>query len=520
MTPVTAALALVVLILAPLRGWIGVLRLPALLAPIAAAALLSVKPWRWSLPQRAAVVSNRPSRRALLTAGVVVMCIIGWIVLTRFMSGDINAADFTVYFDRPLWQTAHGRPLFVETADLTGFSDRSEFAVHAYYLLLVFAPLYRIAASPYWLLAASVVAVTLGSAHIYRIVLRVVGAPVVALAASAAFLLNANTARTLMYGFHPEVLYAWLVPAAVDMALEDKRWAFTAAVIACVLVKEDAFLVLVAVGVTLALVSQTARDRWWLFVAFPIGLGVLNLAVFYRLVLPRLGLSAPTYASFWSSFGVTPQQAVIGMAMHPMRMLNRTLSSGIWRILFPFAFLPIVGWRWTLGTLPIVFIYGASDNPQVRAFGIYYAIPLVPFLAIGAAVGGLNLARRLTRDEPDAQLAAAAIVAVFALAAYGDRAGYALRPWRPEVLRTPATVRALAIQDAVLVQSALYAHAGYDARVVLLTPETLRDHRYDRAAVLLAPGLDAYPLSRADVSRTIATATVVSASDGLVVVHR
>src|SRR5206468_457887 len=82
---------------------------------------------------------------------------------TRFRSGDINAVDFTVYFDRPLYQTAHGRLMLVETADLPDFSHRSQFAVHAYYNLLLLAPLYRIAATPYWLLALSVVSVTLAA---------------------------------------------------------------------------------------------------------------------------------------------------------------------------------------------------------------------------------------------------------------------------------------------------------------------------------------------------------------------
>ena len=49
-----------------------------------------------------------------------------WYVLTRFQSGQINAIDFTIYYDRPCYQTVQGRPLFVEVSDTIGFSDRSE----------------------------------------------------------------------------------------------------------------------------------------------------------------------------------------------------------------------------------------------------------------------------------------------------------------------------------------------------------------------------------------------------------
>ena len=49
-----------------------------------------------------------------------------WIVFTRFQHGSINAVDFTIYFDRPLFQTSRGRLLFLETSTLmnscAGFS--------------------------------------------------------------------------------------------------------------------------------------------------------------------------------------------------------------------------------------------------------------------------------------------------------------------------------------------------------------------------------------------------------------
>ena len=220
---VTAAGAAAVLVGAPLFGWLPLVRLPALLAPVLAVTLVAARPWRWRAHDLDAIAAWTPSRTTIGVATMVTAAVLGWLVLTRFRSGDINAVDFTVYFDRPIYQTAHGRLMFVETADLPDFSHRSQFAVHAYYNLLLLAPFYRLAATPYWLLSLSVIAVVFGALHTFRIVRHLSGIGIVAAATAFAFVLNANTARALLYGFHPEVLYAWFVPAAIDAAIHRRR---------------------------------------------------------------------------------------------------------------------------------------------------------------------------------------------------------------------------------------------------------------------------------------------------------
>src|SRR4051812_12648663 len=265
----TAAAAAIILVGAPLFGWVPLIRLPALLLAPLMVAVLAARPWRWSARELDAIAAWTPSPRTIRIATVITAAVIGWIVLTRFRSGDINAVDFTVYFDRPIYQTAHGRLLLVETADLPDFSHRSQFAVHAYYNLLLLAPLYRIAATPYWLLALSVVAVALRALHPFPVVPPLSRGGLVAPPAAFRFVLNANTARTLLYGFPPEVLYSWFIPAAIDAALHRNRWWFLAAVVAAATVKEDAILPLFALSVTLAAVVAVApRDRW-LYLAAP-----------------------------------------------------------------------------------------------------------------------------------------------------------------------------------------------------------------------------------------------------------
>ena len=151
-------------------------------------------------------------------------------MLTRFRSGEINAIDFTIYYDRPCYQTVHGRPLFVETSDTPGLSNRSELADHAYWGMLIVCAPYAVYPSPLWLHALSVIAIVAGGLHVLAIAQRLGAGGALAGATALAFVLNDNTARTLNYGFHPEVLYAWFIPWMIDAGLRGANASFLAAV--------------------------------------------------------------------------------------------------------------------------------------------------------------------------------------------------------------------------------------------------------------------------------------------------
>jgi predicted membrane protein DUF2079 len=336
------------------------------------------------------------------------------------------------------------------------------------------------------------------------------------------FVLNANTARALMYGFHPEILYAWFLPWALDAGVRSRRWSFLAAVVACVLVKEDAVLMLFAVSICL-LIARGPRMRTidrLVYLAVPILLALVNLAVYYGTVLPVLAPGGqPTYADFWGNYGATPVQALIGMARHPWRVVLDTFTSGfLTDVLPPFLFLSLIGWRWVVGIVPIVLLYGASKNDQLRSFGIYYAIVLVPFLTIGAATGARSLASSLRRlPRPD--LCAAVVLTAGALLVFGTRAGYVLRPWNADVAAVPGLLASLKQERLILVDSNLYPHAGYAARIQLLTPDTLRAKDSAGAAIVLTKHRGAYPFTEEALQEVRRLPSLVQGSGSLIVLR-
>jgi uncharacterized membrane protein len=506
-TPIALAavglVVVVVLIGAPLLGWPRVVRLPAILVPALLIALAVVPRSSW----RDAPLLRpewQPSRRMVWSAAAVIGGLLFWYVLTRFRSGEINAIDFTIYYDRPCYQTVHGRPLFVETSDTPGLSNRSELADHAYWGMLILCAPYAVYPSPLWLHALSVIAIVAGGLHVLRIAQRLGAGGALAIATALAFVLNDNTARTLNYGFHPEVLYAWFIPWMIDAGLRGASVSFLAATLASVLVKEDACLPIF--GATVALALHDFRTMTWarraFFLALPNVIALASLALYYGYVLPMLGGgSRPTYAHFWGNYGDTPMAALVGMLTHPVRVLQSTLTSGVFRTIQPHLFLPLLGWRWALGTLPIIFLYGASANQQVRAFAIYYAIVLVPFFVIAASTGALALARRLVPNVAHAQLAAAVAVLLGPLLVGSGHRGYSLRPWKSETAAVQDALTQLGAEPKVLVQSGLFPHAGYDERFQLLTPETLADPRNEGAVLLLARRVGAYPFFGTEMDR-------------------
>jgi len=493
---------LLVLFGAPLAGWPPVVRLPAVLVPALALTILAVRPWRWRDLDLAAS-EWQPSPRVVWSSALVVGLLLFWYVLTRFESGQINAVDFTIYYDRPCFQTVHGRPLFVDVSDSPGYSHRSELADHAYWGMLGVCSLYALHPTPLWLHALSVIAVVTGAVYALRIVQRLGGGGVLASAAALSFVLNDNTARTLNYGFHPEVLYACFIPWMIDAGLRGARRPFAAAVLACVLVKEDAFLPLFAASVALALnrFGVMSRGDRVVFLVLPTAFALAHLAIYYSYVVPMLtGQTSPTYAHFWGNYGDTPMRAFVGMCKNPGRVMHGALTSGVFRTLQPHLFLPLIGWRWSLGIVPIIALYGASANAQLRAFGIYYAMVLVPFMTVAASTGALALARRLVARDGHARVVAAAAVLLGALLVGSGNRGYSLRPWKHEIAAVPEALARLASEPVVLVQSGLYPHAGYDERFKLLTPETLDEGRRAGAAVLLARGVGAYPFRMDDLA--------------------
>ena len=507
----------------PLVGQPPVVRIAPILLFFGIVITLTSRPWGWTEADWAAVAHWNPSPRVVQMAALVVGMTLFWFVLTRFRSGSINAIDFTVYYDRPSFQTLLGHPLFIESGDDPTRAYRTAFAVHAHWIMLPMSVFYFVSPSPLWLLGLSVVAVIAGAIYTLRIVQHMGWGGPLASATALAFTLNDNTARTLNYGFHAEVLYAWFVPWLVWAGLL-RRWReFAVAAVLCISVKEDAFLLLLAAAVTLWLVRGRVftRSERLIYLPAPVALALVNLAMYFGMVVPHLSpTGAPFYASFWGNYGPTTASAAVGMLLHPLKVASAVFTSAFWTdVITPHLYLPLLGWRWSLGVLPIVVLYSASANDQLRGFGIYYAIVLVPFLVLSAASGMSWLAGRVKMNKNKAMVIAAGVIVAGSLLPNISSGGYSLRPWRPEIRELSDVLKNLDGERIVLVQSGLYPHAGYDSRIQLLTKNSLADARYVGAAIVLAPAMSAYPMDWLELDFLVERPPILSTASGVLVIR-
>ena len=260
-----------------------------------------------------------------------------------------------------------------------------------------------------------------------------------------------------------------------------------------------------------------------MFLPAPVILATVNLTLYYGYLVPRLGATgAPFYAAYWANYGPTAITAAVGMLRHPIQVLASTLMLAIFqpRSSLPHLYLPVIGWRWVVGIVPVIVLYSVSANEQLRSFGIYYAIVLVPFLVLGTARGAerstgvlihaprtraccgkrCHRARRATRRDLQRRLQFEAMEG-----RKSARFPHSCGHWeanrlcwcRAACIRTPAMNPAFKCSP----------------------PRLCRDPRYAGAAVVLAPGLSGYPLTTIDFQK-LAQLPSIAVGNGLVAIRR
>jgi uncharacterized membrane protein len=459
-------------------------RLSAILAAAFFCLALGMLLSRWRAEAGRLLQSEiRISGVALLAGACAAAVLCGTALYSRYAALELSAWDTTIFFDRPIAATLSDGVLPVAA------TGRSYLGVHASYVLLAFVPFYAIARSPLWLLAAHALAIAAGAAMGYRLFRRILGDDGTAALLGAAFVLNSFTARAVGYGFHPEVFYP-LALFGVGYGLIARRGSLLAAsAILAISVKEDSMLLLGGVGLAVAIFTKSRRDGLVLAAsAFAIFL------VSTRIVMPAASGSPadrPWYSFYWNSWGATLPAAAAGMARHPVRLAQRLAHSGIPSLLECAAFVPLAGPEALVASLPALVPCAAADFGPLRRFGIYYSLPVLPFVFAAAAFG----IARLFSDRRRRRLLALLVFVVASL----DGASYTFRRASPARKDLDAVLASLGDRPAAI-QGTLYPHAGYSAARRPLERGPLRR----REAVVLAPATDSYPLTKGELASLVA----------------
>jgi uncharacterized membrane protein len=404
---------------------------------------------------------------------------------SHFFALDVNAWDFSVYYDRPLYRTVHGRFLF---SDVLGTST---LAAHADFIVLLFAPLYVLRPSPYWLVAAHAVILTAGVVAAYAALRTIIDDDVGALLLASAFLLNRYSAKTVQYGFHHEVFYPVALFSIIAGFRARRNALLICATIGAVLIKQDAFLPVSGVAVAFMIFSTRRRTAFAILLV-----AILAFCLDYLVVMPHFaGTRNPWYGSYWSAWASTPARASLQMATHPLRVAECVSTSGTVRLIATLLLSPLIGFEWLAAAAPALIVYSTASLEKLRQFDLYYSMPVLPLLFCAAGAGVTRAAgfvefpfrRRVKR------LACCAVL----LAASLSGAGYVIPRNRPERDQVGLFVSRVPKSVPIRIQSSLYPHAGYEDRLLLVVDASI----VVGCAYLIDVESNAYPLSANQLER-------------------
>lgn len=339
-------------------------------------------------------------------------------------------------FDQGAWLMSRGRAPELTVLDENLFGD------HLSPVLVLFAPLYRLVASPLWLLAAQALALGLAVPALRALARQIGASPGLATVATMA---SAPLLAAATFDVHPVVATVPVTAAALAAAHRDDTRAVTWAAVLVFLIRADASVVLLGVAV---LARPRARRR--LLALAPVGMAV-------GVIVPLLLHSDQTFERYWGHLGSSPADALT----HPWRVVPALLSESaltialIW--LVPVGLLTLARPRWALATAVAGAPLLLSSAPATALPHFHHAAALVPFVVGGAVLAASD--RGLSRPRATVLLAGAAL----ALAVSSP-----LSPRFPDQLRVPAVAAPRPVQGIDRALAAVEPHDAVAAEVYLL----------------------------------------------------
>jgi uncharacterized membrane protein len=306
-----------------------------------------------------------------LLAVTYVACFIFWSLRVHadFRTG---AFDLGIY-DQGVWLLSRFHDPFVTVRGLNLFADHSSF------ILLFIAPLYWLWDSPIVLLVTQTLAIGLSAIPVYLLGRDLLGSAWLGVALGAAFLLNPAVQWTNLDNFHPESYeFLFLTGALYFMVRQRWRW-FLVFIALLLLVKEDAALLVIPLGIYVGLHYKT-RIGYYLGLAAAAWL-VLEMFV----ILPLFGEGGSVY---WGRIPFGGPTGLIKTAFrHPQTVLAYVVEYArvkyVLILLGTLAFLPLAS-PFVLVVVGPVVLNILSTHGYMHLITYHYTALIVPPLVLAA----------------------------------------------------------------------------------------------------------------------------------------
>lgn len=324
-------------------------------------------------------------------AVVVCLCLLAYAVrdVARYVSYHAPAYDLG-FFDQLVGNLAAGRGW---ASSFIGYDFRGQ---HWEPILLVWAQLDRLVATPLWLLLVNSIALALAPLAAWRLARIWLGtASLAAPAAALATALSPIVLRTAAFDYHSEALTPLLTLLALDAAAR-RRWLTVAACCGVlILLKEDAFLVVAGIG---WLVWRAESRRAGLLLS---AAALAAFAVVVGVFMPwvRQGRTTDVVARYAylaaGSHPAGPLQVATGSVLHPGAWLAHLTTGpalqGLAIALLPLALLPLLsGWA-VLAAAPVLAVALLSSDPLQSSLQLHYGAEAFALLLACALLGWRRL---------------------------------------------------------------------------------------------------------------------------------
>jgi uncharacterized membrane protein len=297
-----------------------------------------------------------------------------------------SAFDFALY-DQGVWLLSRFEAPFVTLMGRNLFGD------HASFVLVFLVPLYWVAPGAGTLFLSQSLAIAAGAIPIFLYARRRLGNEGVALLLAVVYLLHPAVSWTNMEQFHPDAFLGVFVGFAIYGALTERWRLYTVFVLLTLLVKEDALLVIVPLGVWVAF----RRDA---FIGVMTAVWAIGYGFFATVLLMQL-LSGYATLNMWRIPFGGPTGLLRTAITDPGLLFDHLRADGrpwyVVQMTAPFAWvftrLPEIA---AIGTLVLV-----SNTVSVfwyqHSVRFHYSLVLVAPLALGTvhAIGAFSRRRTL-----------------------------------------------------------------------------------------------------------------------------
>lgn len=275
--------------------------------------------------------------------------------------------------DQTVWNTLHGN--FFSLSNNGMLTTR--LAVHADFLLVLFAPLYAVWASPKLLLILQSIYLGLGIIPAFLVARHVLKRTELAIGIVFLYSLNTLIQWVNMFDFHMVSLVAPLLLLVWYLWMK-KRWTWYWVCIAVLLLtKEEIGLLILMFGIVQLI---TSKERVVGMTTAIIGLSYSFIMIF--VLMPLVSIQDSHW--FWSWYEIRNWVS------------DPAIRDYIFLLCRSFGFLPLLGAPWLVLAVPELFINLSSRHLEMQSIRFHYTTVFIPVFTI-ASIYGLSYLSRISQ---------------------------------------------------------------------------------------------------------------------------